>query len=52
MDLSDLERRTVWGNQHGNNLFDTQAVSVIDFYIPGNQGAGKMLIKDLEFRVK
>ncbi|HUO57700.1 MAG TPA: beta-galactosidase [bacterium] len=52
VNLSDLEHRTVWGNQHGNNLFDTQAVSVIDFYIPGNQGAGKMLVKDLEFRVR
>ena len=52
VDLADLERRTVWGNQHGNNIFDTQAVSVIDFYIPGNQGAGKMLVKDLEFKVK
>ncbi|HUO57703.1 MAG TPA: hypothetical protein VMV05_05955 [bacterium] len=52
MDLSDLERRTVWGNQHGNNILDLQALAGVDFYIPGSQGAGKMLVKDLEFRVK
>jgi hypothetical protein len=52
VDLSELERRTNWGNQHGNNLLDLQALSDVQFYLPGNQGAGRMLVKDLVFRVK
>ena len=52
VDLSELERRTTWGNQHGNNILDLQALSDVDFYLPGNQGAGRMLVKDLVFREK
>jgi hypothetical protein len=52
VDLSDLERRAEWGNQHGNQILDMQALSDVQFYLPGNQGAGKILVKDLEFRVK
>ena len=52
VDLSDLERRTSWGNQHGNQILDMQALSDVQFYIPQNQGSGKMLVKDLEFKVK
>ncbi len=52
VDLSELEKRNSWGNQHGNNILDLQALSDVEFYIPGNQGAGRMLVKDLAFRVK
>jgi hypothetical protein len=52
VDLSNLERRTSWGNQHGNQILDMQALSDVQFYVPGNQGSGKMLVKDLEFKVK
>ena len=52
VDLSELERRPDWGNQHGNNILDLQALSDVQFYLPGNQGAGRMLVKDLVFRAK
>ena len=52
VDLSDLERRTVWGNQKGNNILDLQALHDVQFFLPGNQGAGKILVKDLEFKVE
>ena len=52
VDLADLERRTVWGNQKGNNILDLQALHSVQFYLPGNQGTGRMLIKDLKFSVK
>ncbi len=52
VDLSELERRTSWGNQHGNNILDLQALSDVEFYLPGNQGSGRMLVKDLKFTVK
>ncbi len=50
VDLSELERRTSWGNQHGNDLLDLQALSDVEFYIPPHQGRGRMLVKDLEFK--
>lgn len=52
VDLSELDIRTVWGNQKGNHILDLQALSDVQFYLPGGQGAGKMLVKDLKFRVK
>ncbi|HJT24305.1 MAG TPA: hypothetical protein VJ873_06990, partial [bacterium] len=52
VDLSELERRTSWGNQKGNNILDLQALSDVQFSLPGNQGTGRMLVKDLVFRVK
>ncbi|HVZ80082.1 MAG TPA: beta-galactosidase [bacterium] len=52
VDLSELELRNSWGNQKGNQVLDLQALSDVQFYLPGNQGTGKMLIKDLKFRVK
>lgn len=52
VDLADLERRTVWGNQQGNHVLDLQGLADVEFFIPGGQGAGKILVKDLEFRVK
>jgi hypothetical protein len=51
VDLVDLERRTSWGNQKGNNILDLQALSSVDLYLPGNQGTGKILLRDLEFKV-
>ncbi len=52
VDLVNLERRLYWGNQHGNNILDLQALADVEFSLPGNQGAGKMLVSDLEFKVK
>ncbi len=52
VDLSELELRNSWGNQKGNKILDTQAISDVQLYLPGNQGAGRMLVKDLVFRVK
>jgi hypothetical protein len=52
VDLSELERRTVWGNQHGNNILDLQALEDVEFYLPQSQGSGRMLVKDLQFMVK
>lgn len=52
VDLADLERRTVWGNQKGNQVFDLQVLHDVQFYVPGNQGSGKLLVKDLEFKAK
>ena len=34
------------------NILDLQALADVEFYISGKQGAGKMLVKDLEFRTK
>jgi hypothetical protein len=52
VDLGDLKRRTNWGNQHGNNILDLQSISDVDFYIPGGQGNGKLIVRDLQFRTK
>lgn len=52
VDLSELDRRTNWGNQHGNDILDLQALSDVEFCLSGDQGAGRMLVKDLVFRVK
>ncbi len=52
VDLSELEKRTVWGNQKGNNILDLQALADVEFYLPQNQGTGRMLVKDLKFTVK
>jgi hypothetical protein len=48
--LQDLEKRASWGNQQGNNILDLQAVSDMDFYIPGGQGDGKIIIKNIRFK--
>ena len=52
VDLSELQHRDYWGNQKGNNTLDLQSLSEVSFYLSGGQGAGRMLVKDLEFRVK
>ena len=52
VDFEDLELRSSWGNQKGNHILDLQALHSVQFYLPGNQGTGRMLIKDLEFGVK
>ena len=52
VDLADLERRNSYGNQAGNNILDLQGLADVEFYFPGNQGAGKVLLKDVEFKVK
>jgi hypothetical protein len=48
--LEDLEKRTEWGNQRGNNILDLQAISDLDFYIPGGQGDGKIILKNIQFQ--
>jgi len=48
--LQDLEKRASWGNQQGNNILDLQAVSDMDFYIPGGQGDGKIILKNIRFK--
>jgi CubicO group peptidase (beta-lactamase class C family) len=50
VELSDRMLRPEWGNQHGNHVLDLQAIDDFDFVIPGGQGKGVLLIKDLEFR--
>jgi hypothetical protein len=50
IDLQELQKRNVWGNQRGNDILDLQAVSNVDFYIPGNQGEGVLEVKDVVFR--
>jgi hypothetical protein len=51
VDLSELERRRYWGNQNGNQILDLQSLADVEFYLPQNQGSGRMLVKDLKFRV-
>ncbi|HXB97093.1 MAG TPA: serine hydrolase domain-containing protein, partial [bacterium] len=50
VNLADGALRQEWGNQHGNGVLDLQAVDNLDFVIPGGQGKGELLVKDLEFR--
>ncbi len=52
INLADLERRTSWGNQQGNNILDLQGLASVDFSISANQGSGKILVKNLQFQVK
>jgi hypothetical protein len=52
IELGELECRTAWGNQNGNKILDLQGFGNVEFYLPANQGTGRMLVKDLEFKVK
>ena len=50
--LGDLELRSSYGNQKGNHILDLQGFSTVDFFIPGNQETGRIIFKDIQFKVK
>ncbi len=50
VDLHDLERRSTWGNQHGNQVLDLQALAQVDLSIPGKQGTGEIKIYSISFK--
>ncbi len=50
INLQELQKRGVWGNQKGNDILDLQAISNADFYIPGNQGNGVLEVKAIVFK--
>ncbi len=52
INLGDLELRQVFGNQKGNHILDLQGLSTVDFFIPGNQGTGRIIFKNIQFKVK
>ncbi|HWZ91491.1 MAG TPA: hypothetical protein VNW92_21665 [Polyangiaceae bacterium] len=49
IDLHDLERRSSWGNQRGNEELDLQALSAVDLDIPGKQGTGEIRVFSIAF---
>jgi len=49
VDLHELERRTSYGNQSGNQVLDLQALATVDLYIPGKQGSGEIRISAVNF---
>jgi CubicO group peptidase (beta-lactamase class C family) len=49
IDMTDLDRRSSWGNQKGNRIFDLQSISGLDFQIGSRQGKGIMEIKQVRF---
>ncbi len=52
INLADLELRKEFGNQAGNHVLDLQGLSTIDFSIPGHQGTGRVIFKNIQFKVK
>jgi len=48
--LVELERRTSWGNQRGNQELDLQALSAVDLDIPGKQGSGDVRVTSIVFK--
>ncbi len=50
--FEDLELRTAFGNQKGNKILDLQGLSTVDFFIPGGQGSGRLILRNLQFRVR
>ncbi len=49
LDLHDIERRSSYGNQRGNQTLDLQALSTVDLYVPGNQGDGEICVVSMRF---
>jgi hypothetical protein len=49
IDLTEIRRRTSWGNQHGNLVLDLQALSGLDLSLPGGQGDGKLRVWSIAF---
>ena len=52
INLGDLTLRGEFGNQNGNHILDLQGLSAVDFYILGNQGTGRIIFKNIQFKVK
>jgi hypothetical protein len=52
INLGDLELRNTFGNQKGNHILDLQGLSQVDFYVPGRQGSGRIIFKNIQFKVK
>jgi hypothetical protein len=52
INLTDLELRGEFGNQNGNHILDLQGIGAMDFFIPGGQGAGRIIFKNIQFKVK
>jgi hypothetical protein len=49
VDLAELERRSSWGNQRGNQQLDLQALSTVDLSVPGKQGDGELRLVSIRF---
>jgi hypothetical protein len=49
VDLQELERRSSWGNQRGNQQLDLQALSTVDLYLFGKQGDGELRLVSIRF---
>ncbi|HEY4106939.1 MAG TPA: hypothetical protein VGM44_23725 [Polyangiaceae bacterium] len=49
VDLHELERRSTYGNQHGNQILDLQALASVDLDIPGKQGSDEIRLYSLAF---
>ena len=49
INLHDLDRRSSWGNQHGNDVLDLQALAAVDLDIPGKQGSGEIRVFSIAF---
>jgi hypothetical protein len=49
VDLHELDRRSSWGNQHGNQQLDLQALSTVDLYLAGKQGDGELRLVAIRF---
>ncbi len=49
IDLHELDRRSSWGNQRGNQQLDLQALSTVDLYFPGKQGDGELRLVSIWF---
>ncbi|HEX3853482.1 MAG TPA: beta-galactosidase [Polyangiaceae bacterium] len=49
VELQELERRSSWGNQRGNQQLDLQALSTVDLYLPGKQGDGELRLVSIRF---
>jgi len=49
VDLHELDRRSAWGNQNGQNQLDLQALATVDLYLPGKQGQGELRVAAIRF---
>jgi hypothetical protein len=47
--LQELERRSSWGNQRGNQQLDLQALSTVALYLPGKQSDGELRLVAIRF---
>jgi hypothetical protein len=49
IDMTDLDLRTLWGNQKGNRILDLQSTSLLEFQVAGGKKKGMMEIKRVRF---